>query len=246
MNTDKDANPRLKIADYEVIVVNCQDSATAHALAGKRLEEIEQRLAEIKKEKTALNRDKHCLTRWLHKNGAAPNATVRGRQLGCDSLPLTGSRACVPRAGKQSISRARQGLTRSQKLSAHALSSTGPRRFLIVEFDFVQDSTREARLLSNLQGDGRDIRDLSAALLLHLAEMAPLTLAVYSGGKSLHGWFYCAGIAEENVSRFYRYAAALGADRATWVRSQFARMPDGLRDNGKRQSVYFFNPGVLK
>jgi len=141
---------------------------------------------------------------------------------------------------------ARQGLTRTRKLSAHALTSTGPRRFLIVEFDFAEGSTCETRLLSKLKAEGRDIRDLSAALLLHLAEMAPLALAVYSGGKSLHGWFYCAGVAEENVSRFCSYAAALGADRATWVRSQFARMPDGLRDNGKRQSVYFFNPGVLK
>jgi len=141
---------------------------------------------------------------------------------------------------------ARRGLTKAQKLSAHALSSTGPRRFLIVEFDFAQGSTSEAGLLSKLQAEGRDIRDLSAALLLHLAEMAPLALAVYSGGKSLHGWFYCAGVAEENVSRFCRYGARLGADRATWIRSQFARMPDGLRDNGKRQSVYFFNPGVLK
>jgi hypothetical protein len=141
---------------------------------------------------------------------------------------------------------ARQGLTKTQKVSAHALSSTGPRRFLIVEFDFAQGPTEEAPLLSKLEAEGRDIRDLSAALLLHLAEMAPLALAVYSGGKSLHGWFYCVGIAEDYVSRFCRYAAALGADRATWVRSQFARMPDGLRDNGNRQSVCFFNPGVVK
>jgi hypothetical protein len=78
MNTDKDANPRLKIAGYEVIVVNCQDSATAHALAGRRLHEIEQRLTEIKKEKTGLNRDKHCLTRWLRKNGAEPALRFAG------------------------------------------------------------------------------------------------------------------------------------------------------------------------
>jgi hypothetical protein len=141
---------------------------------------------------------------------------------------------------------ARRGRTKAQKLSAHALDTTGPRRFLIVEFDFAQGSTGEARLLSKLGAQGRDIPDLSAALLLHLAELAPLALAVYSGGKSLHGWFYCAGVAKENLSRLCCYAGALGADPATWVRSQFTRMPDGLRDNGKRQSVYFFNPGVLK
>jgi hypothetical protein len=132
-------------------------------------------------------------------------------------------------------------------LSAHALSNTGARRFLIVEFDFdTSNSAEEARLLTKTETEGRDVRDLSAALLLHLAEKAPLALAVHSGGKSLHGWFYCAKIAEEKVSRFFRDAVSLGADRANWNPSQFARMPDGLRENGKRQTVYFFNPGVVK
>jgi len=87
---------------------------------------------------------------------------------------------------------------------------------------------------------------LCASLLLHLAEIAPLAVAVCSGGKSLHGWFYCAGISEEQVFRFFRYAVSLGADPANWNRSQFARMPDGLRENGKRQTVYFFNPTIVK
>ena len=142
---------------------------------------------------------------------------------------------------------ASRGPTQGQKLSAHALSNTGARRFLIVEFDFdTSDSAEEARLLTKTETEGRDVRDLSAALLLHLAEKAPLVLAVHSGGKSLHGWFYCAEIAEEKVSRFFRYAMSLGADRANWNPSQFARMPDGRRENGKRQTVYFFNPGVVK
>ena len=93
-----------------------------------------------------------------------------------------------------------RGLTLGRKLSAHALSNTGWRWFLIVEFDFdPRNSAEEARLLAKLGTEGRDVRDLCAALLLHLAEKAPLALAVYSGGKSLHGWFYCAGMAEEKV-----------------------------------------------
>jgi hypothetical protein len=84
---------------------------------------------------------------------------------------------------------ARQGLTWEGKLSAHALRNTGPRWFLIVEFDFdASYSDEEARLLDRLASEGRDVRDLCAALLLHLAEKAPLALAVHSGGKSLHGW----------------------------------------------------------
>jgi hypothetical protein len=140
-----------------------------------------------------------------------------------------------------------RGLTQQNKLSAHALSNTGARRFLIVEFDFdASNSSEEARLLERLASEGQDVRDLCAALLLHLAQKAPLTLAVHSGGKSLHGWFYCAGVPEEKVRRFFRYAVSLGADRATWGPSQFARMPDGLRQNGRRQTVYFFNPEIVK
>jgi len=140
-----------------------------------------------------------------------------------------------------------RGPTQGRKLSAHALSNTGARRFLIVEFDFdTSNSAEEAQLLTKTETEGRDVHDLSAALLLHLAEKAPLALAVHSGGKSLHGWFYCAGIAEQKISRFFRYAVSLGADRANWNPSQFARMPDGLREDGKRQTVYFFNPGVVK
>ena len=142
---------------------------------------------------------------------------------------------------------AQQGLTKQGKLSAHALSNTGPRRFLIVEFDFdSSNSAEEVRLLEQLDAERRDVRDLCAALLLHLAEKAPLALAVHSGGKSLHGWFYCAGVPEEKVWRFFQYAVSIGADRANWTRSQFARMPDGLRENGRRQAVYFFNPEVVE
>jgi hypothetical protein len=66
--------------------------------------------------------------------------------------------------------------------------------------------------------------------------------AVHSGSKSIHGWFYCQGKDEEFLKRFMRYAVALGADRATWTRSQFVRMPDGLRDTGARQTVFYFDP----
>jgi hypothetical protein len=119
------------------------------------------------------------------------------------------------------------GTTQEGKRSEHSLDNTGPRRFLVVEFD---------------QGTA----DEHAALLLHLAERAPFAVAVHSGGKSLHGWFYCAGQQEGRLQDFMCYAVMLGADPATWTRSQFVRMPDGLRENGKRQTVFFFNPGVVK
>jgi hypothetical protein len=121
----------------------------------------------------------------------------------------------------------RTGHTQEGKESEHTLSSTGPRRFLVIEQD-------------------RGTVDEQAAILQHLAERAPLSLVVHSGSKSLHGWFYCSGQTEDRLQRFMRYVVSLGADPATWTRLQFCRMPDGTRENGKRQTVYFLNQETVK
>jgi hypothetical protein len=121
---------------------------------------------------------------------------------------------------------ARRGLTQDGKLSAHTLEATGPRRFLIVEQD-------------------HGSIDDQAAVLLHLVEYAPLVLAVHSGQKSIHGWFVCRDESEQTLDDFMSYALTLGADPATWTRSQFVRMPDGRRQTGERQTVFYFDPEQL-
>jgi hypothetical protein len=137
-----------------------------------------------------------------------------------------------------------QGRTKQGKLSAHCEANTGPRRFLVVEFDY-------GRL------------DQQAALLWHLTRFAPLALVVFSGNKSMHGWFLCEGQPEDKLRRFFDYAVSLGADPKTWSRCQFVRMPDGRRADGKisnalslagiarvppngRQAVLYFNPRVIR
>src|SRR4029077_4454561 len=122
---------------------------------------------------------------------------------------------------------AQTGRTQEGEESEHTLENTGPRRFLVIE----QDSGSV---------------DEQSAILLHLAERAPLALAVHSGSKSIHGWFFAAGQPEERLRAFMRYAVSLGADRATWTRSQFVRMPGGTRTDGNPQVVYFFNPKIIK
>ena len=120
------------------------------------------------------------------------------------------------------------GLTKAGKPSAHTLANTGPRRFLVIEFD-------------------HGTADEQAALHWRLREFAPLVLVVSSGGKSQHGWFNCEGIAEDITLRFMRYAVTLGADPATWTRSQFVRLPQGWRaDKEARQEVAFFDPSKLE
>jgi hypothetical protein len=120
------------------------------------------------------------------------------------------------------------GHTQNGRESAHTKDATGTRRFLVIEQD-------------------RGTIDEQAAILWHLACRAPLALAVHSGGKSIHGWFYCSGQDEEKVLRpFMRLAVSLGACHSTWTKSQFVRMPDGARADGRRQAVYYFRPEVIK
>ena len=121
-----------------------------------------------------------------------------------------------------------EGLTQDGKLSEHSLDNTGPRRFAVVECD--HGSTDE-----------------QAAILWHLRFQKgfPLAMVVHSGGKSLHGWFYVHGLPEQHVDAFYRYCVMLGADRATCTRSQFVRMPDGVRETGQLQAIDYFDPAVV-
>jgi hypothetical protein len=139
-----------------------------------------------------------------------------------------------------------------RELSAHTLDNTGPRRFLVVECDFslyARDGRTETKftpLLRRQAQNGMRPADICAAVLLHLAQRAPLVLAFHSGGKSIHGWFYCSGQPEDKLLRFMRYGVSLGADPATWTRSQFVRIPEGKRDSGEPQTVYFFNAKPLE
>jgi len=114
------------------------------------------------------------------------------------------------------------GETQGGDRSQHTLSNTGPRKYLVVEFD---------------KGEHAD----HAAFLHNLHRIIPITMVVHSGNKSLHGWFHVEGMSETKQISFFDEATQLGADTATWNRSLFVRMPDGKRANGKRQSILYFN-----
>ena len=137
-----------------------------------------------------------------------------------------------------------EGMAKDGHSSRHTLDNTGPRRFLICEFDAKKwkdlNDAERARYGSEKNYIAGNL-DEQAGILLHLGAYAPLVLTLHSGGKSLHGWFYVHGQPAGTIERFFRYAVSLGADHMTWTRSQFVRMPDGVRDDGKRQTVYFIN-----
>ena len=114
------------------------------------------------------------------------------------------------------------GVSQGGKRSQHTLDNTGPRKYLVVEFD---------------KGEHAD----HAAFLHNLHRIIPITMVVHSGNKSLHGWFHVEDMPETKQIGFFNEATKVGADTATWNKSLFVRMPDGKRDNGKRQSILYFN-----
>jgi hypothetical protein len=163
------------------------------------------------------------------------------------------------------------GLNKAGKQSHRCLDNTGPRRFLVVEFDFKADvEACAASIARGLSGASKKqlnelekakfvrgclerdllVQDICAALIDHLSKLVKPALVVHSGGKSLHAWFYCGGVDEAPLREFMEYAVSLGADRATWPQCQLVRMPGGTRYLNTMdtvpQTVCYFDPEVIE
>ena len=143
-----------------------------------------------------------------------------------------------------------QGLTKGGKISEHSLDATAARVYLVIECDFSQhhtdgEVTEFLPLIDGWERHGITSIDACAAVLWHLkeTESLPLVLGVHSGNKSFQGWFLAFDRdEEEELLPFMQRAHALGADPVTWIRSQFVRMPDGRRQNGRPQIAFYFDP----
>lgn len=118
---------------------------------------------------------------------------------------------------------AKHGMNTDGRISRRCLANTGPLTYQVVEFD-------------------NGTLDEQAKIHLHLAGMAKLCLVVFSGNKSLHGWYDVRSMGPEGVTRFRRYVAALGADKATFTPCQLVRTPNARRDNGAIQTAVFLAP----
>jgi hypothetical protein len=140
------------------------------------------------------------------------------------------------------------GLTTDGKVSQRCIDNTGLRKFVVIEFDISEDGDW-APYVRDWINRGITTIDANVALIVELGTKGlprlPLAMAVYSGGKSLHAWYPCEGLRDDQVKPFMVRAVRLGADKATWTRCQLVRMPDGMRDNCNRQRVHFFAPNVL-
>ena len=134
--------------------------------------------------------------------------------------------------------------------SEHTLANTGPRQYLVIEFDFAEfsDDGKETPLASWIRAwaqSGITIQDACAALLMHLAKRAPLLLIVFSGGKSLHGWFPCLGAGELTLHAWMVDAVKLGPARPLGLGASLSGCRTAPAKNGKRQSIEYFNPNLL-
>lgn len=99
------------------------------------------------------------------------------------------------------------------------------RRFLVIEFD-------DAGL------------DQQATRLGWLGKRMPLALVLFSGSKSLHGYYRCDTFSKPSQRLFFELALSIGADRAMWCASQFSRLPGGLNHKtGIRQTIHFIHAG---
>lgn len=139
------------------------------------------------------------------------------------------------------------------KRHKRSLANTGPRRFLVTDFDIRPFDKNDAPtiyfdLIKRWEAAGVSIQDATAALISYLS--GPLVMVVYSGNLSLQAWWFAEGEDESPDSRiraFFETAVILGADRAGWITCQLFRMPGGLRSStNRRQSVHYFNPSLLR
>jgi hypothetical protein len=114
----------------------------------------------------------------------------------------------------------KEGITQDGKKSMHCLDNTGPRRYCVVDLD-------------------EPSSDQHPAIIWQIRKVFDLVMVLSSGGKGLHAWF---NVPEDLEEDFWDSVIPLGADPALMRnRSSFVRMPMGLRDNGIRQGVLYFD-----
>jgi hypothetical protein len=108
--------------------------------------------------------------------------------------------------------RGRAARNHQGKESVRCQNNVGARRHVVAEFD-----------------DERLDKRMQAQLATALGEMAPLVMAVDSGGKSVHAWYRVEEMSARDQARFFAVACLLGADPTRWDVCGWLRMPAGLR-----------------
>jgi hypothetical protein len=116
-----------------------------------------------------------------------------------------------------------EGQMRDGKMSARCRGNApAKRRWIILETDLSSSLQEQASVLSSLNHP-----------------RCPLSMAVFSGGKSIHGWFDAKLLSPAEQTRWFRHAVYLGHDPKLWLPWQWVRSPGGRRGNQTVQKVLF-------
>jgi hypothetical protein len=117
-------------------------------------------------------------------------------------------------------------INKTGKRAVRCLSNTCERWFLVIEFDRTPSHDDQIRLH------------------YELAKIRELRMLVFSGNKSIHGWYDVYRQPEKENKKLMKVATQLGADPMTWIRCQYVRFPGGVNANTKtKQEILYYNYG---
>lgn len=110
------------------------------------------------------------------------------------------------------------------KRSVRCLNNTCERWFLVIEFDHLPSQDDQVRLH------------------YELSKIRELRMLVFSGNKSVHGWYDVYREPEKESKELMKVATRLGADPMTWIRCQYVRFPGGINAKTKtKQEILYYN-----
>ena len=134
--------------------------------------------------------------------------------------------------------------------SPRCRDNAGPRRYIVIEFDFTKKFQDH---LDAWAKEGISGRDVQAALICLLATtgspQAWPFLIVDSGNKSLHAWYAIhKKFSEQNALDLLSRAIPFGADPRADEPERFFRFPGGKRksQNNQPQPVLFYDKNKLR
>jgi hypothetical protein len=103
------------------------------------------------------------------------------------------------------------------------------------------------RLYMVIEADKGSVED-QLAMLAYIEKRCKvrLAMAVFSGGKSVHGWFCVWGVSEYRITSIHILAKKLGADKTTHSPGQYVRMPRGWNyGKDRRQKILWYSKAAV-
>src|SRR5215472_1099847 len=117
-------------------------------------------------------------------------------------------------------------INKTGKRAVRCLKNTGQRWFLVIEFDHTPSQDDQIRLH------------------FELAKYRELRMLIFSGNKSIHGWYDVYQQPKKESKEVMKTATRLGADPMTWIRCQYVRFPGGINSKTRtRQEIIYYNYG---